>query len=263
MLEQIPLYSRFWALVPGYTLFPLHWAWQECEYAEWEWAENRNGNFNSFRRWLISRLPNRPSGGSFNRRQSGSTSSLIVLFHQRAICSKTNKYNNLVILCSVKASKFSFVFLLLRLVFFFFFFCLIVSIHSRASGTPVLSTACLSGRWVLSGSSSWTPWQSGEGRSSPCRPRPPGPWRRSSSLVRSHKKNLNAVAERQRHSGRPDIRISTRQVCIPHVYTPAAYKHVMFHWLLGQWVLPLTSHFGGRALPTERDGTAKEANSEP
>lgn len=116
MLEQISLYSRFWALVPGYTLFPLHWAWQECEYAEWEWAENRNGNFNSFRCWLISRLPNRPSGGSFNRRQSGSTSSLLVLFHQRAICSKTNKYNNLMILCSVKASKFS--------VFFFFFFLL-------------------------------------------------------------------------------------------------------------------------------------------
>lgn len=80
MLEQILLYSWFWALVPGYTLIPLHWAWQECEYAEWEWAENWNGNFNSFRRWLISRLPNRPSGGSFNRRQSGSALQVFLFY---------------------------------------------------------------------------------------------------------------------------------------------------------------------------------------
>lgn len=64
-----------------------------------------------------------------------------------------------------------------------------------------LSTACFSGRWAPSGSWSWTPWQSAAARSSPGRPRPPGPWRRSSSLAGSHRKHLNAVAERQRHSG--------------------------------------------------------------
>lgn len=64
-----------------------------------------------------------------------------------------------------------------------------------------LSNACFSAHWAPSGSWSWTPWQSAAARSSLGRPRPPGPWRRSSSLAGSHRKHLNAVAERQRHSG--------------------------------------------------------------
>lgn len=44
--------------------------------------------------------------------------------------------------------------------------------------------------------------------------------------MRSHKRNLNAVAERQRHSGRPNIRISTRPGPVDHVFYMRTYKHI-------------------------------------
>lgn len=171
------------------------------------------------------------------------------------------KHTHSLFCCAGSAPSFGFVSLKRS-----FVSCLVVSIHSwafsgRNSTAEILnaqrgkiSIACFSEHLVLFGSSSWRPWQSGAGRSSPGPPRPPDPWRCSSSLVRSHKKHLNAVAERQRHSGRPDMRVCVWQVCMPYVYMNT-YKHI--YLLLTIWAVSSAAYLTPRIDRQRRGGKLK------